>query len=112
MEKIFQLNHEIKQHEGDVVIYGTSSEALLLFGALLNHDIYVKCFCDMDSTYYDAKIMNKPCFGLEKLKELNNPIILLDVSNIDVISYILDMGLSEDSIYVDDYSECLKRGVI
>ncbi|MBD5462848.1 MAG: hypothetical protein HDR24_07295 [Lachnospiraceae bacterium] len=108
MEKIFQLNSEIRQHDGDVVIYGTTPEALLLFGGLLNHDVYVKCFCDMDSTYYGAKIMNKPCVSLEKIKMLNNPIVLLDISSIDVLTCLLDIGLPEDSIYVDDYREYLK----
>lgn len=105
MEKIFYLNREIRRHDGDVVIYGTSPRAVLLFDMLLNNEVYVKCFCDMKSDYYDAKIMNKPCIELEKLRELDNPIVLLDVSDKGKICHLLEHGFSEDAIYMDDYNK-------
>lgn len=109
MENIFQLNHEIKGHKGDVVIYGTSPKALLLFGMLLNHGIYVKCFCDADSTYHGVKIMNKPCVSLEELKNLNDPILLLDGSCTDIIDCLLKEGVQKDAIYVDNYKGAMEK---
>ena len=109
MENLFLLNAEIKDHKGDVVIYGTSPKALLLFAMLLNHDVYVKCFCDADTAYHAVTIMNKPCIPLEELKNLNDPIVLLGDSNTDVIDRLLEEGVREDAIYVDDYKGSLER---